>query len=162
MRHLYYQSGKLYAAISDEKKVYFYEDGILKTSEEYREGKLHGESLLYWPNGGLKRKCHFEKGMRHGIDQMWNEGGVLVDEGIYAMGKPVGIHKRFSRKGTLIEEIEYLDAKRFNVREWDDAGEIKVEALWDDLDYHERAWDRFQDVWVEKEGYWNGEKLVYV
>lgn len=160
MRNLYYQSGKVYAAIGEEKQEFFYEDGTLKTSEEMRDGKLHGQSLLYWPNGKLKRKCHFESGVRHGLDQMWDAEGNLADEGRYEKGKPVGIHRRF--KKILIEEIEYLDGSRFNLREWNDNGEIKVEAIWNDLDYRERVWDRFQNIWVEKEGYWNGKKLVYV
>lgn len=160
MRNLYYQSGKLYAAIGEEKREFFYEDGTLKTSEEMRDGKLHGESILYWPNGKLKRKCHFENGVRHGLDQMWDAEGNLADEGCYERGKPIGIHRRFRK--TLIEEIEYLGDSRFNLREWNENGEIKVEALWNDFDYHERVWDRFQNIWVEKEGYWNGKKLVYV
>lgn len=162
MRNLYYRSGALYADIKEEKREYFYEDGTLKTSEEYRDGKLHGEALLFWPGGTLKRKSHFEKGIRHGLDQMWNETTLLVDEGCYEWGKPVAIHRRFNKNGGLIEEIEYLQDSRFNLREWDDSGAIKVEALWNAFDYRERVWDRFNNIWVEKEGIWNGKKLVYV
>lgn len=162
MRNLFYQSGKIYAALQERKREYFYEDGALKTSEEIREGRLHGLSLLFWPNGKLKRKCSFENGLRHGLDQMWDEEGHLRDEGRYEHGKPVGVHRRFRNNGQIIEEIEYLGDSRFNLREWDENGEIKVEALWNDFDYHEKVWDRFQNVWVEKDGYWNGKKLTYV
>lgn len=157
----YYLSGKLYAKITDEKREYFYEDGILKTVENYSEGRLHGHAQLFWPNGKQKRSSFFEKGTRHGRDEMWNEEGVLADEGQYSQGKPVGVHRRYNREGRLIEEIEYLDGHRFNLREWNDQGEIRVEALWTDFDYHEKVWDRFKDIWVEKDGYWNGKKLVY-
>ncbi len=160
MLHLYYQSGKLYAILSEQKREYFYEDGTLKTSEEYADGRLHGESALYWPDGTLKRRCHFAKGERHGLDQIWDESGLLSDEGRYENGKPVGKHQRFKRE-KLIEEIEYLGGGRFNLREWDEQGEIRIEAVWSDFDYHERVWDRFQNIWVEKEGYWNGKKLIY-
>lgn len=159
----YYQSGALYGALQENKREYFYEDGTPKTIELYSEGRLDGEALLYWPNGKQKRKCRFVKGVRDGLDQMWNEEGTLVDEGPYKMGKPVGTHRRYNGSGALIEEIEYLDGPRFNLRQWDDAGEIRVEAIWLNPDtYREKAWDRFQNIWVEKEGYWNGKKLVYV
>lgn len=158
----YYLSGKLYAKIEEEKREYFYEDGTLKTVENYLEGRLHGESQLFWPNGRLKRRSFFEKGARHGRDEMWGEEGLLADEGQYEQGKPIGIHRRYNQRGSLIEEIEYLDGHRFNLREWNDEGKVRVEALWADFDYHERAWDRFKNVWVEKDGYWNGKKLVYV
>ncbi len=163
MRNLYYESGEPYAVFSDEKREFFYQGGILKTLEPYKGGKLHGEVCLFWPCGTFKRRCFFEEGLRQGSDQMWNQEGVLVDEGSYEKGKPVGIHRRFSSKGALIEEIEYLGPpNRFNLREWDEKGQIKVEALWNDLDYHERVWDRFQNFWVEKDGYWDGKQLVYL
>ncbi len=162
MLHLHYPSGQLYAAIADEKRTYYYEDGTLKTVEPYLNGKLHGKVLLYWKNGMLKRHILFQNGVRHGFDQMWNKAGKLLDEGRYEMGKPVETHRRFGKKGKLLEAIEYLDDKRFNLREWDDAGAIRLEALWKGLEYKERVWDRFQKIWVEKEGYWDGTKLVYL
>ncbi len=163
MDYLYYQSGALYSVLGESKREYFYEDGTPKTIESYLFGRLHGESLLYWPNGKLKRQCNFLNGVRNGLDQMWSEDGVLLDEGRYEAGKPVGVHRRLNRMSALIEEIEYLQEGRFNLRQWDDAGELRVEAIWLDLDtYREKVWDRFQGVWVEKEGYWNGSQLVYV
>jgi antitoxin component YwqK of YwqJK toxin-antitoxin module len=163
MDRLYYQNGKVYCCCSENRKEYFYEDGTLRTVEQYQRGRLEGESLLYWPDGKLKRKCSFVKGVRHGLDEIWNEEGVLQDVGGYEMGKAVGLHRRFSKNGTLIEEIEYLEGTRFNLRQWDDRGELKVEAIWiDSMIYREKAWDRFQNVWIEKEGFWNGKKLVYV
>jgi antitoxin component YwqK of YwqJK toxin-antitoxin module len=163
MDDLYYLSGALYCSRDEKKRKYYYEDGTPKTVESYEGGRLHGESFLYWPNGKLKRKCNFIGGVRDGIDQMWNQEGVLVDEGFYELGKPVGLHRRFNSAGALIEEIEYLNGSQFNLRSWDDAGELKVEAIWTDPEtYREKAWDRFENIWVEKEGYWDGKKLVYV
>lgn len=159
---LYYKSGALYRREIDGKKEYFYEDGALKTIERYKEGRLDGESVLYWPNGKMKRRSFFQKGARHGLDQIWNEEGVLVDEGHYDAGKCVGIHHRYDRKGQLIEEIEYLDGPRFNMRQWDAKGALRLEAVWRDSTYREKAWDRFQNIWIEKEGIWDGRKLVYV
>lgn len=120
------------------------------------------DKTLYWPNGNMKRKCHFVKGIRHGMDQIWNVHGQLVDEGSYEMAKPVGFHRRWNDQGALIEEIEYLEGTRFNLRQWDDQGEIRVEALWTGESYREKLWDRFQNIWIEKKGFWNGKKLVYV
>lgn len=163
MGDLYYKSGAIYKKASETEIRYFYENGTLKTHERYLNGRLHGESSLYWPNGGLKRRSHFVEGVRQGLDQMWSEEGILLDEGSYESGKPVGIHRRLNKKGNLLEEIEYLDAVRFNLKQWDDAGELRVEALWNDFDtYREKVWDRFENRWVEKEGFWNGKKLVYV
>jgi hypothetical protein len=158
MDDLYYLSGAIYCKVGKGKKEYFYEDGTPKTVENY-----DGESLLYWPNGKLKRKCTFQKGVRHGLDQMWSEEGILADEGSYENGKPVGMHRRYGKKGNLIEEIVYLDGPRFNLRSWDELGELRVDAQWIDAEtYVEKAWDRFQNIWIEKEGRLRDKKLIYV
>lgn len=158
---LFYKGGALYCHSTPDKRQYFYEDGTVKTVEPYCEGRLDGEVVLYWPNGNVKRTCSFCKGARHGHDRMWNEEGVLVDEGSYEAGKPVGTHRRY--KESLIEEIVYLEGPRFNIRQWDEQGILRLEAIWSDpMTYRERAWDRFQQIWVEKEGRWDGKKLVYV
>ena len=127
-KKLYYASGALYAVQRDEKHEFFYEDGKLKTLENYKNGRLEGEALLYWPNGALKRKCSFVQGIREGLDQMWNEEGKLVDEGSYKAGKPIGKHRRWSGAGQLLEEIEYLEPPRFNIRQWDEKGSLRLDA----------------------------------
>ena len=116
---------------------------------------------LYWPNGKIKRRCFFIDGIRSGLDQMWNEEGILVDEGSYENGKPVGAHRRWNRKGALIEEMTYLDAHRFDFRQWDEEGNLRVEAIWEGNHYREKVWDRFQEIWVKKKGYFDGKKLIY-
>jgi hypothetical protein len=105
---------------------------------------------LYWPNGQLKRSVEFQDGIRSGFDRMWSEEGVLVDEGFYQNGLPTGTHKRWNKKGNLIEEITYLDANRRNYRHWDDEGILRTEGIWNGNEYQEKAWDRFQKVWVGK------------
>lgn len=158
---LFYPSGALYAELGDTKRTYFYEDGTLKTIEPFFDGKLHGEALLYWPNGNIKRKSHFQHGIREGLDQMWSEEGQLVDEGSYEKGKPIGVHRRWSLAGDLIEEIGYIDSSRFNFRQWDELGQLRFEGIWADDTYFEKMWDKFQKTWKEKQGHWDGKKVVY-
>ena len=163
MNKLTYASGVLYCKITDNKKEYFYEDGTLKTIEQYSDGRLMGVSVLYWPNGIEKRRVFFKKGVRDGHDLMFSDEGVILDAGQYEDGKPAGIHRRYSRSGLLIEEIEYLDKIRFNMRSWNDEGELWVDARYlDEENYLERTWDRFENKWIEKKGRFDGTKLIYL
>ncbi|MBI5272353.1 MAG: hypothetical protein HY861_00020 [Chlamydiia bacterium] len=158
---LFYASGALYAELTPELHSYFYENGTVKTVERYKEGRLDGEVLLYWPNGQRKRKSFFIRGVREGLDQMWNCNGQLVDEGSYEAGRAVGVHRRFREDGVLIEEARYIDRARFDLRSWDETGQLRLEALWEGLTYLERSWNRSKSCWMEKRGHWDGAKIVY-
>lgn len=153
---LFYPGGALYADISTQERRYYYENGTLKTVETARAAHL------YWPNGKMKRECHFENGLRDGSDRMWSEEGQLVDEGFYERGKPVGLHRRWNGKGDLIEEIEYLEPIRFNFRQWDELGQLRFEGKWSGEIYLEKTWDISQKLWKERQGRWDGKKVVYV
>lgn len=159
---LYYANGALYAVFEEDSRTYYYEDGKLKTFEPYREGRLHGEATLYWPNGKMKRQSNFLNGIRHGSDRMWTSEGQIADEGNYEDGKPVGTHRLWNVKGILIEETEYLDSVRFNCRQWDELGKLHFEGVWMDTRFSEKVWDSFEKIWIEKQGRFDGEKLVYV
>lgn len=116
---------------------------------------------LYWPDGKLKRSVHFHENIREGLDQMWNENGILVDSGNYEKGKPVGTHQRWDARGNLIEEITYMEAPRYNYSAWDEKGNLRTETVWLNDQYLERAWDRFQNAWIEKKGIWDGKKIQF-
>jgi antitoxin component YwqK of YwqJK toxin-antitoxin module len=80
----FYSNGALYATLrfSRNRKCgrqeYFYENQTIKTVEEYLDGALHGESILYWPNGQMKRRSYFGYGRRIQADQFWDEKGRLL------------------------------------------------------------------------------------
>ena len=158
---LFYPNSTLYADIQETSRTYFYENGTLKTIEPYRDGKLHGEAILYWPNGKMKRRSHFQQGIRQGLDQIWSEEGTLVDEGSYDLGKPVGLHRRWTLKGSLLEEIRYIDSLRFNFLQWDELGVLRCEGVWVDESYSEKTWDHFEMTWKQRQGRWDGKKVVY-
>lgn len=158
---LYYPNSALYADIQERSRTYFYQDGTLKTLEPYLGGKLHGEIRLYWPNGKMKRKSQFQQGIRHGLDQIWSEEGHLVDEGSYEQGKPIGWHRRWSPNGVLIEEMNYIDASRFNFKQWDELGQLRYEGVWIDEIHIEKTWDPIEMAWKERQGRWDGKKVIY-
>ena len=49
------------------------------------------------------------------------------------------------------------------MRSWNDEGELWVDARYlDEENYLERAWDRFENKWIEKKGRFDGTKLIYL
>jgi hypothetical protein len=52
--------------------------------------------------------------------------------------------------------------RRFDFRQWDEKGNLRTEAIWaDGVEYREKSWDRFQNIWIEKQGRWDGKKILY-
>ena len=129
--------------------------------EPQKNGQRDGTVQLFWPNGVLKRSCDFKEGVRHGWDRMYLDNGLLIVEGQYEHNRACGIHRRFHRSGRLLEEIVYIDSKRWNLRQWDETNFLRLEAFWKQDRYFERIWDRFEKKWIEREGFFDGERLIY-
>lgn len=145
----------------DGLQEYYYESGCVKSHLPYVSGKLHGQVRLYWENGQIKRQTDYSQGLREGKDEIWNEQGVLVDSGEYQAGHPCGVHRHFFANGSPKEEIVYHTPLRFDKKEWDANGKLKVEALWaPDLTYTEKVYQETHGALVRK-GYWDGTRLCW-
>jgi protein TonB len=83
---VYYPSGYLkqfvpYADVR-ERILYgtlttWYENGVMRTKEDYVAGKRHGELLTYYPDGTLKRRDQYVHG-RCGVGTCYGPNGVQV------------------------------------------------------------------------------------
>lgn len=57
---------------------FWYENGQLHYSQEYKKGERHGELVAFWENGRKRRHDFFKKGkFRSG--KVWNEQGVEIE-----------------------------------------------------------------------------------
>ena len=162
----YYRSGKLCSlerykqGVFHTKQEYYYEEGTLKSVIPYREGCLEGQVLLYWPTGQKKRECHFQKGMRSGWDRLWDPQGILLDAGSYEKGEATGKHQRFFQKGEIQEERLYHSPSRFDVKEWDNLGNLILEGTFhSSLHYTEKTWK--EGVEEKREGIWKEGRICW-
>lgn len=76
----YYASGTLYSEEKEGTRLYYYEDGTLKTELHYKEGLLDGRVRLFYPSGQCKRELFFSQGQRQGVERSWYENGQLFTE----------------------------------------------------------------------------------
>jgi hypothetical protein len=109
----------------------WYENGVLATRREYRDGRLngiakvyfrnrelhqysfrnnapHGPSVAYHPNGKKKWECRYKDGVLDGEFAHYDEDGKLIVRGLYRRGRPydgtflVGQRILHLRQGELI------------------------------------------------------------
>jgi protein TonB len=60
----------------------WYEDGRMRTKEDFLNGQRHGDLLTYYPDGTLKRREHYEQG-RCGIGNCYGPDGAAVPYFVY-------------------------------------------------------------------------------
>ena len=88
---------------------YFYPDGKLYKSGNYRKGKQLGKWLFYYPSG------------------------LLQQEGMYVNDKYSGIWKFYSISGALLREIEYSNGKENGqCTEYDDSARVVASGMYID------------------------------
>ncbi|MBI3237144.1 MAG: toxin-antitoxin system YwqK family antitoxin [Chlamydiales bacterium] len=165
--YFYYLSGKVSSiqrfkgGVWEGFQEYFYEDGTCKSHLPYSLGKLHGQVKLFWEDGQIKRQTGYERGLRHKEDRIWDEKGVLIDEGNWDLGKPCGTHRHLFSNGAPKAEYIYHTPTRWDVREWEESGELILEGIWGaDLSYTEKKKTE-TDARAVRRGYWDGNRLCW-
>ncbi len=84
----------------------YYENGQLKTEENYKYGKLEGVAKAYDESGKPKMEINYKNGIREGVVKFYNKNGKLKTELNYKNGKIWGIYKQYSDNGQL--ELETM------------------------------------------------------
>ena len=79
-----------------------YENGNLKLSGNFRNGKPIDSLIQYWPNGQIKDLVFFKNGLPEGIQKGYHSDGSLKYYANYDFGLP-NYHKQYNEKGQLID-----------------------------------------------------------
>ena len=88
---------------------YCYERAI---SGNMKDGKLHGESKIFYENGKLKCVSNYKDGKQQGESKGFYENGKLQCVSNYKDGKLHGERKEFYENGELDFVENYKDGKR--------------------------------------------------
>lgn len=97
---------------------YYSKDGKLEEVRNYYKGKLHGQTLLYWPNEKKKQEGYFVLDVQDSIYREWSENGVLQIEGSFKKDKKFGLWKSFYLNGNPKMIEEYVDSTRYVQSFW--------------------------------------------
>ncbi len=104
---LYWLHGKIRSEeffINDVKhgdQKYYDNNGILRTINHYKFGRLDSISTYLYEDGSLRGKTFFRDGEEHGEDLNYHENGKLMSTGTYYQGSKHGWFKYYSPEGSL-------------------------------------------------------------
>lgn len=93
--------------VPNGKWLTFYQNGNLKSIENWRDGKLNGKYIIYLKNGTKSLETFFTEGKDDGNYYIYNENGTIKIEGCFIKGKPAGHWKYFDRNGKLLKTATY-------------------------------------------------------
>ncbi len=69
------------------KAFTWFQTGTQKTQCTYRQGKLHGTRIEYWPDGTPRRSIDFKDGIADGRFELWNRDQSKLAEGLVVRGR---------------------------------------------------------------------------
>lgn len=113
----YYNNGVVKSSVEykdglkDGATHYFYGNGNEKRQEVYTNGVIHGMITEYYDNGNLKFEVEFGNGMRNGAFRSYYEDGQLKVEEEYINGKKEGRARKYSNRGKLAREAFFENGK---------------------------------------------------
>ena len=106
----YYENGKVMQTVNykngvlnGERKNY-YINGILKDQFSYKDAKITGKWVSYYENTKISETGSYENGDRNGFWKEYYKNGKLKGEGKYANDKKVGVWKMYYYNGAENQE----------------------------------------------------------
>jgi antitoxin component YwqK of YwqJK toxin-antitoxin module len=101
----YYENGNVMQTVNykdnvliDERKDY-HESGTLKNQYSYTNGLIEGDWVGYYENSKLSESGKYLSGQRNGLWKEYHKNGKLKGEGNYTDGKKTGIWKMYFYEG---------------------------------------------------------------
>ncbi|BAU80071.1 hypothetical protein A9K97_gp280 [Tokyovirus A1] len=78
---------------------YFLQSGTPRCSVEWKNGKMHGTSLVKRRDGSLRSCFWYFQGQKHGPEFFWDRKGRLVKKISWSNGEKHGTEKSVNRRG---------------------------------------------------------------
>ena len=99
------------------KMVGKYENGQIKVSEKYKDGKFNGEQVNYYSNGQVKEKEAFDMGVPVGEYVKYYSNGTVAYKGSYANGVKDGDWNMYNNKNELLLTQTYENGELVNIEQ---------------------------------------------
>ena len=107
-----------------------HENGELKSSITYKDGKKDGLVRSWYENGKMQMETTYKDGKKDGLTHSWSGSGQLKKEATYKDGKEDGLLRTWYESGQLKSETAYKDGKKVDlIRSWYESGQPQMEAV---------------------------------
>jgi antitoxin component YwqK of YwqJK toxin-antitoxin module len=106
---LYYNNDKeLFTGIHNE----YAEDSLTRIEISVKEGKLDGQTKVYYKSGQLQEIRSFQDGQMHGKWEKWNDQNIRISEANFDQNKKDGKWFVWDDQGTLRYDMTYKKGEK--------------------------------------------------
>jgi hypothetical protein len=109
-----------------ELKVFFNERWTISECYIEKNGKPHGQCLLYYPSGTIKQEVFYLEGRLHGPSTFWSEKGMILAKSWFMEGKRQGKSQWYYPSGAIYSIQRFRDGLWEGQQEYfDEKGQVK-------------------------------------
>ena len=129
--HIAYDDKGLQTGIS----TFFYSNGKIKETNNYKNGELEGTSIGYYPNGARSAEINYSQGQKDGPYKLYFANGQLSTTGWYDNDLQVDSWIQYNEKGIVTERSYYLNGDLSGYKE-----SFYANGKLDDEEVYQNGW----------------------
>ena len=141
-------------------KTYRYENGEIKSEENYKDGKLDGKRTSWYVNGQIESEGIYKDNVRDGERTTWYYSGEIKSKENYNNGKLDGKRTTWHKIGQIESEGIYkdnrIDGKRTT---WYFNGQIQSEQNYKDGKKEGKSTNWYVNGQIESEGIYKDNRI---
>ena len=158
-RH-FHPTGKLMAEgryVGQEKDstwTYFDKDGVLRSTENWRAGKMHGEMTTVYPDGTIAEQRHFKNGVAEGVAEQFYPDGKPRYKANFVNGAPEGTETFYFPNGKKEIEGRYVNGNRDGGwMYYNDNGSVQMQVLYAQGKLVRQKYENgtFKEYWADEQ-----------
>ena len=98
-----------------EWKYYHKNSKVIMTTENYKNGKLTGKRIVYYPDSKIAEEANYSNGLKNGNYKKYSETGIILEESNFKNGKYNGKAVYRDPQGNIAAEGNYTSDKKTGV-----------------------------------------------
>lgn len=92
--------------------IAYYSNGQVKKTEQYKDGKSHGDYIAYYENGQIEEKVQYKDGKVNEREVIaFHENGQIKNRVPYKDGEPHGESTQYFSNGQVSWKVQYINGK---------------------------------------------------
>ncbi|HTG66736.1 MAG TPA: hypothetical protein VL859_10210 [Flavobacterium sp.] len=95
-----------------EWKYYHQASATIMTIENYKNGKLEGKRLVYFPSGKIAEEINYKNNLKNGVYKKYSEKGIVLEESNYKNNQYDGAAVFRDVDNNIVSKGNFINGKK--------------------------------------------------